>query len=297
MPNDLPFKLREPYSEILAPESDEIWKLFQDQDEISDILYWPDTLKGGEGPQKTYDVNGKKFSNVSFSHTKISDLNFTKCVFKDCIFIRAIFDNLEFHDCSFNNCNFGKCRIKNTYIDPTSFSKCLDIKKYANIGTHLFQQLMRNFKDLDQPDFYRGAEFMFRRFKRSETWYKVGKGEILRRKGYPLIFGNFLAQFSLGYGVRIWRFIITTIILFLLFWVLNSHFWGEFGLSELCDTCTNGTWDESLYYTAISLSNLGYGDIVPFSTSGRIWASLQAVIGAIWFAVMASMVFRRIISR
>ena len=297
MPNDLPFKLREPYSEILASESDEIWKLIGDQDEISDLLYWPDTLKGGEGPEKLYDVKGKTFANVSFSHTEIINLNFAKCVFEDCIFIRTVFDNLEFHDCAFKNCNFGKCRIKDTYIDPSSFSKCLDIEKDANIGTHLFQQLMRNFKDLDQPDFYRGAEFMFRRFSRSETWYKVGKGEVCRLKGYLRIFGNFLAEKFLGYGVRIWRFIFTSVVLFLLSWALNWTQWGELGLSVVCETCTNGTWDSSFYYTAISLSNLGYGDIVPSSTSGRIWASFQAVVGAIWFAVMASMVFRRIISR
>lgn len=139
MPNDLPFKLREPYAEILASESNKIWKIFEDQDEISDLLYWPDTLKGGEGPQAIYNLYGKIFSNVSFSHTEISELNFTKCMFEDCIFIRTIFSHLEFHHCSFKNCNFGKCRIKETYIDPDSFSGCLDIKKDANIGTHLFR--------------------------------------------------------------------------------------------------------------------------------------------------------------
>ena len=297
MPDELPFKLRDTYEEIPASEPEEFWKILGTKNEISDLLYRPDTLKGGEEPQKLYDVKGKTFSNVSFAHTEISNLNFTKCAFEDCIFFRTVFDNLEFHDCSFKNCNFGKCRIKETYIDPGSFSECLDIERYANIGIHLYQQLMRNFKDLDQPDFYRSAEFMFRKFRRSELWYKIKKREIRRREGYPMVLWNFLAEKFLGYGVRIWRFVFTTFVLFFCFWFLNNVFWEEFGLKVLCDNCTKGTWDESLYYTAVSLSNLGYGDIVPSSAYGRMWASFQAVVGAIWFAVMASMIFRRMTSR
>lgn len=296
--NVLPFELKEnSFTEILDSEPEKIWELLKAEDRIHDLVYRPGTFKGGEGAEKIYEIKDKVFEKISFSHTEISNLTFTRCTFVDCIFYRTLFDILEFHDCSFENCNFSKCRIRETYIDPSSFAKCVELGREANIGVHLFQQLMRNFKDLDQPDFYRGAEFMFRRFKRSQTWYDLKKGKVSRWKGYPRIFGNFLAQWLLGYGLRIWQFIAATIVLFLLFWAVNSTNWVVFGLTVLCDTCANGSWDKSLYYTAISLSNLGYGDIVPSSTSGRVWASFQAVIGAVWFAVMASMVFRRITSR
>lgn len=297
MPNDLPFALREPYTEIPIEGPDEFWEIISNQDEAADLLYWPETLKGGENPEKIYVIKGKTFLNVSFAKTEISNLNFTNCIFEDCIFFLTKFVHLEFHDCTFKNCNFGKCRISETYIDPISFSECLNIKKDANIGTYLFQQLMRNFKDLDQPDFYRGAEFRFRRFRRSETWHKMNNGKVSLWKGCPMIFGNFLGEKILGYGVKINRFIVSTFILFMLFWGANYFFWGEFELTAACETCLDETWDKSLYYTAISLSNLGYGDIIPSSTFGRISASIQAVTGAIWFAVMASMIFKRITSR
>ena len=297
MSDKLPFKLRESYYEIAASNPGAFWDRVQKNKEITDLLYRPNILQGGQAGSKSYRIKDKKFSNVSFAHTEISKLDFFRCQFENCIFIRTTFDRLEFHACSFKNCNFGKCRIRDTYIDPFSFSDCLDIKKDANIGIHLYQQLMRNFKDLDQPDFHRDAEFMFRRFRRSETWYKLQKNKISCWEGYPMVFGNFLAQFFLGYGVKIWHFICTTIGLFLFFWMLNSWYWMDFGLTALCDTCTFGSWDVSLYYTAISLSNLGYGDIVPSSTFGRVWASIQAVVGAVWFAMMASMIFRKISSR
>lgn len=297
MLSDLPFSLREPFSEIADSESDRIWEIFEGPEDVQNLLYRPGTLTGGENPKKIYDVINKTFLNVSLSHTEISSLIFTGCFFEDCIFYRTVFNNLEFHGCSFKNCNFGKCKIKDTYFDPLSFSECLNLKFDANIGIHLFQQLMRNLKDLDQPDFYRGAEFMFRRFKRSETQYKINQRLISPSGGYTKIFLSSFLEFFFGYGVKISRLFWSTIVLFTFFGVMNHYFWADFGLGVLCEECIEKSWENSLYYTVISLSNLGYGDIVPSSSSGRIWASIQAIIGALWFAVTASMIFKRITSR
>ena len=53
-------------------------------------------------------------------------------------------------------------------------------------------------------------------------------------------------------------------------------------------------WSEALYFTTVSLTTLGYGDITPTTSLGRIVASVQSVVGFSLFAMFASMLFRRV---
>jgi len=54
------------------------------------------------------------------------------------------------------------------------------------------------------------------------------------------------------------------------------------------------TWSEAFYFTSVSLTTLGFGDITPTTTLGRVAASIQCIIGFFLFALLASMLFRRV---
>jgi voltage-gated potassium channel Kch len=51
-------------------------------------------------------------------------------------------------------------------------------------------------------------------------------------------------------------------------------------------------WD-AFYFTAITLKTLGYGDITPTTEVGRIVVGLEAVLGFVLLATLASTVFRK----
>ncbi len=45
-------------------------------------------------------------------------------------------------------------------------------------------------------------------------------------------------------------------------------------------------WSELLYYSYTTLTTLGYGDIVPLRPFARIWATMEAVAGALYLAIL-----------
>lgn len=45
-------------------------------------------------------------------------------------------------------------------------------------------------------------------------------------------------------------------------------------------------WNQLLYFSLVTLSTLGYGDITPVSAFARIWSALEAVTGTLYLAVL-----------
>lgn len=45
-------------------------------------------------------------------------------------------------------------------------------------------------------------------------------------------------------------------------------------------------WQQFIYFSLITLTTTGYGDILPISAWGRAFASAEAVIGVLYIAVL-----------
>jgi Ion channel len=52
---------------------------------------------------------------------------------------------------------------------------------------------------------------------------------------------------------------------------------------------------DALYFTIITLTTIGYGDITPTTTLGKLIVSGEGVTGFVLFATLASMVYRKIL--
>ena len=50
---------------------------------------------------------------------------------------------------------------------------------------------------------------------------------------------------------------------------------------------------DSFYWSFITATTVGYGDISPEATLGRIIVSGEAVVGFFLFAILASMIYRK----
>lgn len=160
---------------------------------------------------------------------------------------------------------------------------------------------MNNSRDEEQVEFERDAQFLFYRWKRYQDGYEFGKewskaktaserlaalaagNKVLRRLGWEKLFGC---------GVRLRYFLRTVIITVILATFLNFVFKEELGLTS--DGNLISTWCEAFYFTTVSLTTLGYGDITPTTSLGRVAASIQSIIGFSLFALLASMLFRRV---
>ena len=279
----------------------ELYGHLEESDHLKNTIYVPAELKQEKIGQTTR-IEKKKFECVSFSKTLISGIIFRDCIFDQCQFVNATISDCEFHDCRFVSTNTHKISILRTYIDPLSFSKCLDRQKYQNIGVYLYQVLLKNSRDEDQIEFERDAQFLFLRWKRFQDAYEISRSwkNLRSKKRYLTVFTSkcftYLRRWCweklFGSGVRIRYFFYTITVTTLLFSGLNFIFREEFGLARGDIPITN--FMDAFYFTTVSLTTLGYGDLVPTTYLGQLFAAFQSVMGFFLFALLASMLFRRV---
>lgn len=284
------FTLQEPYETLEAPE--DFFKLTETSGGlIKDFLYKPEELKGSAN-KFPRTVKKIKFTNVSFTRTHIESIDFYDCVFEKCLFIKCLINNCEFHGCKFIDTNTHKIDFVRVYIDPNSFKKCLDPERHENIGTHLYQRLMQNSNAESQREFGRRASFNFNTWKRRQLYYEFKNNWRKRRHRqsvYSLLKVAFRWLWGIwGAGAFIHRFIISSVLTLFVLSTINFLFREKFGLDGIIN-CV-----DSLYFTVITMTTIGYGDITPAKDLGKVIVAVEGLFGFFLFALAASFVFRRI---
>ena len=284
------FKLKEPYDtdkNIIA-----FAKRIKDNDLIENVAYLPDEISGFD---KTLprDITGKTFKNVSFTRTVISNINFQNCVFEECLFIGSLIKDCEFHDCKFRNTNTYKINFDSVYVDPESFNRCLNRSYHQNIGVHLYQRLMRNSRNDNQAKFVRSATYEFCKWKMYQSRYEFSKngkkenGWFTSCKLFIEVFGLSF-WYILGAGVKLGRFMFIFLLTLTVLSIVNFCFKEQLGLERI------DNFVDSIYFTVITLTTIGYGDITPMRCYGKIVLALEGIIGFFLFAFAASILIRRI---
>ncbi len=281
-------------------EQRELYEHLDRSNHLKNCIFEPDILDR-QIRSRTQKIESKKFERVSFSKTEIQGIIFNKCTFLECQLIGTKFVECEFHDCKFENTNVYKVEFEKTYIDPRSFRKCLKSKLHQNIGVHLYQVLMNNSRDNEQVEFERYAHFMFLRWKRHQDFYEFKK-DLKYSKSFSDFCSSFKKGFSasrralweklFGSGIRLRYYILTMFVLIFCTSLLNYTFSNLFGLQIGSDPVNSLM--QAIYFTVVSLTTLGYGDITPTTDLGRLAASIQSVLGFSLFALLASMLFRKV---
>ena len=265
---------------------------FQTSSSLENTLYQPSSIAAG---QRT-SFKGKKFKNVSFSKTLFRRMTFTDCEFEDCLFIGARFSEVQFHRCKFINCNLYKCSMSQCYLDPNCFSFRASLKKtHANVVTELFHTLLVNAKAESQHRHAEDSEIMFRRWLLCQRSYerRTKKISVVRFAKEWII--NKAGDCIFGFGYRPFKFAIASV-LFLLFCSVVTHFsWSALGMQTVSGPIENESFLNAVYYTVVVTTTLGFGDIVPTTVTGQLFASSLSIVGLIWFSLLAALVIRKVV--
>jgi len=243
---------------------------------ISNALFIPDTFSLAPKYDKFTKIT---FSAISFKNTKFERVKFVDCVFIDCLFLNSVFFQCDFSNCSFNGCNFLGSSWQNTRIDPRTLKKNFDFKNDANIAAHLFQALYEQYKNEHQPIYARQSKYLLMKSRYGLDFYYKKKGTLNK---YFFYFRRIQALFDMlisGYGVYKLRAVAAFFIFFIVASVLN-HFLQSYIFSNGDPPISPGySMIQSTYYTFISISTIGFGDMVPKSELGRLLIMGEASVG------------------
>ena len=261
-------------------------------DHLKSVIYAPGKLSIDRPKNK---LRNKAFENVSFSKTTIRNINFINCSFEDCLFIGTEFVSCEFHGCSFKCCNPYQSVFRQTYLNPTHFAKILNPKEHSNIGIILFQRLMANFIELKQHQLSKLSEYYFRKWKRYQLCYDFRNKKITNAQFIKKWVPDKLYDLFAGYGLRTALFIGWTLIIFVLIIIVNHILWDSFGMKSDLAGIGKPNLITTFYYTVITLSTLGYGDITPSTSLGMAFAGVESILGIIWLAILASIIIKKIV--
>lgn len=229
---------------------------------------------------KERQVSGRIFRECLFSHKVIEGFTFLNCKFLDCAFNGTQLVGVEFHECEFRECFFYKAKFKDTYIDPACFYFS---KKWhwvrANVNAGLFQSLYNNSKTMHQEDFAMRADRRFQFYRRYQYLYGDSPGIYKFLKGV-------LFDYLLGHGYGIKNSLAMTLVSILVFsWMLDGKVKSE-----------NGTFFEALYFTVVSLTTAGYGEITPFHETIPLTITMFLLLSSIaWCAVVTAIIVKRIV--
>ncbi|TKX73897.1 hypothetical protein EXE46_12010 [Halorubrum sp. GN11_10-6_MGM] len=119
--------------------------------------------------------------------------------------------------------------------------------------------------------------------------------------------GNYLLHQSCGYGERLWRVIYASVVVVLgwslMYATLTEGTSGDAagltteGLDSLSQLATPEGADimvKNLYFSIVTFTTLGYGDIQPVGTLSRFLAGLESFLGALLVALVVFVLGRRV---
>jgi len=251
------------------------------QSRFSGILFYPDIFN--ENAAKTITMKEKTIISVSFKDTEFNNVRFLDCSFDSCIFLSAQFINCEFINCTFKDTNTNKSKFSGTLIDPKDFAKNFDLKNDTNIAADLYHSLYKNLSNERQPD--RAVDSLYLLY-RSENAHlssqlkrnKITKMSFINKKAWHLF--NCLTT---GYGLKLYRLLITLSSFIALSSLINYIYRDEFFASGDVSTPI-----DAFYFTLVTLTTLGYGDISPYTQLGRLVISCETAIGIVLISLSLS---------
>lgn len=250
------------------------------------INYIPNFFGGEE--KKPLVFKNKTFQKVSFKSTDIKYINFINCKFYDCLFIGSKLINCEFINCEFERTNTHKIKINNCLIDPIQFKNNFELKKDANIAVDLYHELYRNSKLEEQPKYANISLYQMKLALSYNLNYKLNIEEIGKVKFYCEKTKDFFHKNFTGYGLRIDRIFISFIIIVIVMSFLNFTLIDSFSdkMSGLVD---------SFYFTFVTVTTLGYGDITPETNTSKIIIIIESVVGFVYMSLFVGAFINRVL--
>lgn len=91
------------------------------------------------------------------------------------------------------------------------------------------------------------------------------------------------------------RFVFWSLVIFFTLVTIIFYNQKEFGFQGSLVNSSKLSYLSIAYYTAVTASTLGYGDITPLSDFGMVLASAISILGLVWMGLLTSLIVKRFI--
>ena len=267
------------YDEFAAMETDDVYE---------EILYYPGSFN--ENPIKILKQRGKTYRNVSFKDTTFERVSFVYCVFDGCLLLSAKFIDCEFIDCTFISTNTNKSNFIRTLIDPEYFRDNFDLKNDTNIAADLYHSLYKNLSNERQPDRAKNSLYLMHRAEYAHLNSQLKRKRISVARFIWEKAVHIFDNVTSGYGLKLHRVFLTFTVIVLAFSTINYYFKDEFfGVGVI-----NSPLD-SIYFTLVTLTTLGYGDISPQTQLGKAFVAGEVTLGIVVISLFLTSISSRVV--
>jgi hypothetical protein len=269
-------------------------ELLEGSETKRDFCYEQQTVNPGGA--FVFSISGKHFENASFNQTVFEGVTISKCVFKNCCFNGTVFRGCSFYECTFQESSFNHAVFDNTRANPDDFADAIptkDGKDYSNIGEHLFRMLYMSNNSRSEFGFADKAYYLMRCWQMRHTRKRLRTSKDKRLR-WMLLKDRFSHLFW-GFGVRFWALLRGVLCVLLLTAIIN---YGAIqrGVLEL-NSEDAASFADSVYFTIVTLTTLGYGDISPINDFGRLLVCFEVLLGIVMFGLFVAAVSSRLIRR
>lgn len=260
----------------------------ENNDAFSSMNYYPSFF--GSKIKAPLIIRDKVFSSISFKDTTIKNVNFINCVFYDCLFIGSVLIGCEFIDCRFFGTNTHKIKIRNCLINPKQFDNNFELEYDANIAVGLFQELYKNSRSEEQPKYSNESLYQMNVALGFNLDYKLKAGKISLPQYCIKKTTDSINRFFTGYGLKIGRILASVLTIIFLMSFLNL---------KLKDGFTSNleikNFIDAFYFTCVTITTLGYGDITPITTMTKIVVIIESLFGFLFMSLFVSAFINRVL--
>lgn len=267
------------------------------------LLYFNDKLISTLENKLIFE--GKNFTEISFKDTTIDYVTFIDCIFNNCLFLDTIFINCRFKNCKFHNCNTsGSKWMEKTDITPEQFKDNFNYVDDANIAKKFYSELVDLYKKNNYIDYEKDARYYYLKSIHNQFHFQYKKNNITCRKYYWLRFSSWISDKISGYGVYKSKLLKVLSIYLVLITFINYMTQNIIFKSDVTSSFFNSLYNlfklngdnplkydiiDSLYFSFITITTIGYGDMYPTTTPGQSIIMTESIIGILLIALSLNM--------
>lgn len=230
---------------------------------------------------KDNEIFGFDFSNCLLKHSNFSDSDFTSSSFKNSDVLYSDFSNAVLDQCDFYGANLTLSHFDHARLEESDFRNAwLTLVSFvdADLGFIKFNR-KTDFQNIDLSSIRGSSNPLFVSFIRRKHFLKHFKEHSLKNR---ILYYIWLTISDCGQSFLRW--FIASLLICVAFGFGYSSFPEGFSI-------LNGrrpTWFTFYYYSAVTFTTLGFGDVVPTNVSTEIAVTTEVVLGYIMLGGLIS---------